>query len=434
LPDSIPAVENNLSLKYILATWWPLAISWLLMSAEPALLSAVVARMANPTINLAAYGSVASPLIGIIQAPILTLLSLSTAMSKDWDSFQKGRKIMFYLGGGLTLLYISIAFTPLYYFLVEKVIGAPQEIVEPARLAMFFGFPWTFAVAYRRFHQGLMIRFGHSREITSGTLLRFAADILFVSIALQVKTIPGAVTATLMMVCGVITEAVYVGWRVRPVVRYELRHAPPLPVAVPWNEMIFFFIPLALTPFLSMLVRPIGSAALSRLPDPLQALAIWPVITSFSWLIITPGSAFNEVVIALLDRAGSRYNLRRFMVYLIGIQSALMLLLALTPLALLYFETAAGLPAAEARQAALVFPLLLPSAVTSPLNSWFVGNILHKRKSRAITEGMAIYLTVFIAGTAAGSLLNEWSGLVIILGSSMLAGIAQTAWLGWRSR
>jgi len=71
--------------------------------------------------------------------------------------------------GGLTLLYISIAFTPLYYFLVEKVIGAPQEIVEPARLAMFFGFPWTFAVAYRRFHQGLMIRFGHSREITTGT-------------------------------------------------------------------------------------------------------------------------------------------------------------------------------------------------------------------------------------------------------------------------
>ena len=85
------------------------------MSAEPPALAAVVARLANPNIHLAAYGSVAFPLIGILQAPILTLLSLSTTMSKDWDSFVKGRKLMFYLGGGLTVLYMLITFTPLYY-------------------------------------------------------------------------------------------------------------------------------------------------------------------------------------------------------------------------------------------------------------------------------------------------------------------------------
>ncbi|MBE0698440.1 MAG: hypothetical protein IH586_16105, partial [Anaerolineaceae bacterium] len=109
----VPAL-NTLSFRRVIATWWPLAISWILMSAEPPALSAIVARLANPGIHLAAYGSVAFPLIGILQAPILTLLSLSTAMSKDWDSFVKGRKIMFIVGGGLTLLYMLIVFTPLY--------------------------------------------------------------------------------------------------------------------------------------------------------------------------------------------------------------------------------------------------------------------------------------------------------------------------------
>ncbi len=398
------------------------------------MLSAVVARLANPTIHLAAYGSVANPLIGILQAPILTLLSLSTAMSKDWDSFLKGRKIMFFLGGGLTLLYLLITFTPLFDLIVRQVIGAPQEIVEPARWSMYVGVPWAFAVAYRRFHQGMMIRFEHSRAITVGTLLRFCADTIVLALAFWLQTIPGATVASGMMVCGVITEAVYVGLRARPIIRQELRHAPPLAEPIPLRAMIAFFIPLALTPFLNMLVRPIGSAALSRLPDPLQTLAIWPVISSFSWLIVTPGAAYNEVVIALLDRPGSRRSLVQFLWMLMGSQLGLMLALALTPLGYLWFSPVAGLGSADATLAAQAFPLLIPASLISPLNSWFVGNILHQRKSRAITEGMVLYLAVFVLGLLAGGRLPQISGIFVTLGSSTLASVLQTAWLGLRSR
>ena len=427
-------IPEPVSLKRVIATWWPLALSWLLMSIEAPMLSAVVARLANPTINLAAYGSVASPLIGILQAPILTLLSLSTAMSKDWDSFQKGRKIMFYLGGTLTLIYLVITFTPLYEILVRQVLGVPDEIVEPARWAMYVGVPWAFAVAYRRFHQGMMIRFGHSRAITVGTFFRFCADALVLGLALWLQTIPGAMVASGMMVCGVITEAIYVGLRVRPVIRSELRLAPPLPRPIPLREMITFFIPLALTPLLNMLIRPIGSAALSRLPDPLQTLAIWPVISSFSWLIVTPGGAFNEVAIALLDRPGSRRGLKQFLWILMGFQLGLMLLLVLTPLSYLWFLHLAGLSPHDALLAAQAFPLLIPSSLTSPLNSWFVGNILHQRKSRAITEGMLLYLGVFVGGLLVGGQFPQLSGIFITLARSSLAGILQTLWMGIRAR
>jgi hypothetical protein len=405
----------------------------MLMSAEPAALAAVVARLPDPQIHLAAYGSVAFPLIGILQAPILTLLSLSTAMSKDWDSFQKGRKVMFALGGGLTILYALIAFTPLFDLIVVRLIGAPAEVVEPARLGMYVGLPWAFAVAYRRFHQGVMIRFEYSRAVTVGTLLRFSADAAVLALALSLRSIPGTAAATGMMVVGVITEAVYVGIRVRPVLR-ELKPLPSLADKVLLRDMITFFIPLAIMPLLQQLVRPIGSAAISRLPDPLISLDVWPVVASLSFLVVTPGSAYNEVVIAMLDRPRARRSIERFLYILMGSQFVVMLLLALTPLSYIWFNSVSGLKPDLAHLASKAFLLLIPSSLISPLNSWFTGAILHSRRSRAVTEGMVIYLTVYILGLfVAGSMLAV-NGVFIAVGASVLASISQTSWLAFRAR
>ena len=404
------------------------------MSAEPSALAAVVARLPNPSIHLAAYGSVAFPLIGIIQAPVLTLLSLSTAMSKDWASFVKGRRLMFYIGGFLTLLYVLVIFTPLYRWLVQVVISAPPEVLEPARVAMIIGLPWTFAVAYRRFHQGVMIRFEHSRVVTVGTLLRFTADAAVLILALVMWNIPGASVASLMMVAGVVTEAIYVGLRVRPILSGELRVAPAVKPAVGLWEMLVFFIPLGMTPLLNQLIRPIGAAALSRLPHPLETLAIWPVISSFSFLIVTPGSAFNEVVIAMLDRPNARENLRRFMFILMAVQFCVFVLVAFSPLSYWWFLRVSGLSPELAHLASRAFILLLPGSLLSPLNSWFSGLIIHSRRSRSITEAMGIYLGVYTAALWTGWLLVPVSGIYIAVASSMLASISQNAFLWYRSR
>ena len=109
------------------------------------------------------------------------------------------------------------------------------------------------------------------------------------------------------------------------------------------KQMILFFIPLGITPLLNMLIRPIGSAALSRLPDPLMTLAIWPVISSLSFLIVTPGAALHEVVIAMLDRPGAKAALQRFMGMVMAVQLVLMMLLGFTPLAYVWFAKVSGL-------------------------------------------------------------------------------------------
>ena len=48
------STPRELNTATVLRTWWPLAASWLLMGVELPLLAAVIARLDNPEINLAA--------------------------------------------------------------------------------------------------------------------------------------------------------------------------------------------------------------------------------------------------------------------------------------------------------------------------------------------------------------------------------------------
>ena len=88
-----------------------------------------------------------------------------------------GAMPMMAAGAALTVLHALIAFTPLYYVVVRGLLGAPEEIVEPARIGLQIFLPWTWTIAYRRFNQGVMIRFGHSRWVGAGTVVRLTAGL-----------------------------------------------------------------------------------------------------------------------------------------------------------------------------------------------------------------------------------------------------------------
>ena len=78
--------------------------------------------------------------------------------------------------------------------------------------------PWTWSIAYRRFHQGILIRFGHSLKIGIGTAVRFSADATMLAIG-YFGGWPGIVVAGCGMIAGVLTEAFYVHLAVRPTLR-----------------------------------------------------------------------------------------------------------------------------------------------------------------------------------------------------------------------
>lgn len=432
--DGTSTSHPNLPMRHIFRTWWPLAASWLLMGAELPALSAVVARLANPEINLAAYGGVVFPLALIVESPIIMLLAASTALSKDWDSYMKLRRFMMIAGATLTALHILVAFTPLYYLVVGTIIGAPQEIIEPARIGLMIMTPWTWSIAYRRFNQGLLIRFGHSQAVGIGTVVRLSADGLVLLGGYLIGSIPGIIVATSAVAAGVISEAVYVGLVKRPVLQQELKYAKPVEQPLTLRSFLDFYIPLAMTSLLTLLANPIGSAALSRMPDALASLAVWPVVTGLIFMLRSLGIAYNEVVVALLDEPGSSQNLRRFTGLLSTVTTTALLLLAATPLSEFWFVQVSALSPQLAIMAQKAIWIALPLPALSVLQSWYQGAILHGRHTRGITESVVIYLITSGIVLGAGVHWGQMTGLYIGIAALGLSVFSQTVWLWVRSQ
>jgi hypothetical protein len=433
----MPRAEPNsksVTLSAVFQTWWPLAASWLLMALELPFLSAAMARLEKPTINLAAYGGIVFPLALIIEAPIIMLLAASTALSKDWTSYRKIRRFMNVTSGVLTLLHAAAAFTPLYFLIAEDLIGAPAEIIEPARIGLMIMLPWTWAIAYRRFNQGVLIRFGHSMIVGKGTLVRLGADLLVLSAGYLYGQLPGIVVATSAVAAGVLSEALYIGIKVQPVLEKDLKSAPSVKPELTRAHFLKFYLPLALTSLMTLLSQPLISSALSRMPRPLDSLAVWPVMSGILFLFRASGVAYNEVVVSLIDQPGSFPKLKSFTGLIAGVSTGLLILFAATPLSGLWFDDFSALqpeliPLAKT---ALWLGLLVPAANT--LQSWYQGIIMSSRKTRGIPEAVAVFLITTVLIYAAGIVQARYTGIYIgVLGFS-LGMSAQAAWLWYRSR
>lgn len=436
--DRSVAVETEprtaLSLREIGEMWWPLAVSWLLMSVEGPAHSAVVARLSNPEINLAAWGGIVFPLALIIESPVVMLLSASTALSRDWEAYRRLRRIAMVLGGILTVVHIAVAFTPLYDIVVRYIIQAPEVTIEPGRLGLMIMTPWSWAIAYRRFQQGAMIRFGHTRAVGIGTVVRMTANGMVLLVGFLLKWVPGIAVAASAVATGVIAEAVYAGLRVRPIVDSQIRCAPREAQPLTLRRFAGFYVPLALTSLISFFVSPIGSAAMSRMPSALDSLAAWPVISGLIFMLRSPGLAYSETVVALLDREGAFSTLRRFAAILAIGSLFLIGLVVATPIAIVWLSTVMALPSqlvALGRQA-LWWALLLPSLAL--LQSWYQGMIVHSERTRGITESVTLYLVVIAAVLGVGVTLQRFTGLVIAIVGLEIAGLTQVGWLWYRSR
>lgn len=422
-------------MKQVISTWWPLAASWILMGLELPGISAVLARLPDPEIHLAAYGSVVFSLALIIEAPIIMALAASTALAGDRESFFELRRFVLVLAGVLTLIHALIAFTPLFDLVVADWIHPPSEILPHARIGLQIMVPWTAAIAYRRFNQGVLIRFGHSRAVGIGTALRLITVSSALFLGYRYGELPGVVVGTSAVIAGVLIEALYSRLRLRPVLREQIQSRKPESPALTLPAILDFYVPLAMTSLLFLLAQPLISAALSRMPDALSSLAVWPVLSGLVFILRAPGVAYNEVVVALLDKPETAArSLRRFTWALALGSLGLIALLIATPLSRLWFETLSGLKPELAQMAEQGLRLAIALPPLSAALNWFQGVIVHSRRTRAITESVVIYLGFSALTLWAGVLLDRWTGLIVAMVSFSISVLAQTIWLALRSR
>jgi len=75
---------------------------------------------------------------------------------------------------------------------------------------------------------------------------------------------------------------------------HQLKRAALVTPRLTVGAFLRFYIPLAVTVLLTMLVQPLVSAALSRMPRPLESLAVWPVVWGLLIMWQSTGIAYHE--------------------------------------------------------------------------------------------------------------------------------------------
>ena len=419
--------EAALAPGTVLRFWLPLAATWLMMATEGPFVAALVARMAEPTLNLAAFG-VALAFAFVAEAPIMMLLSATTALARDRESLRRVGRFAALLNGGVTVAMALAAFPPVFDLLSARVLALPPEVAVRARLAVAVFLPWPAAIGFRRFQQGILIAAGRTRLVAYGTVVRLAT-MAGTGLALFLSSrVEGAVVGAGALSAGVVVEAA-VSWAWARGERLRLARRPPAsPGDVPtFRDIQRFYWPLAVTPLMNMASQPLVTFFVGRGNLPVESLAVLPVVNSFGFLFRCPAMAFQEVVIAL-GRGGDAAlrSLRSFAARLGGLASAAMALVVLTPAAGLWFAGVTGLDAALvplARSSAAVL-VLMPAFATVVV--WMHARLVMLRTTRLVTLGTLVELAVLAAVLFAGVGFSPGPAAIVAT-TAVLAGRAAGA-------
>jgi hypothetical protein len=419
--------------REVLRTWWPLAASWLMMGLEMPAIGAVMARLPGAEISLAAYAGIVYPIALVVEAPIILLLAASTALCGDPDSYRKVRRFMMAAGASLTALHLLLAFTPLFDVVAGDVLGAPPQLLEPGRLGVRLMTPWTWAIAYRRFQQGVLIRFGRSSLVGTGTVVRLVTNAAILAFGAVVGNWPGIVVGTAAMAGGVVVEAVFAGGCVRPVLRDRLARGEPPAEPLHRRAFLRFYVPLALTSLFTFLAWPLASSAMARMPDPVDSLAAWPILSGLVFILRSLGLPLNEVAVALLGRPGAVRELRRFTIAVSSGVTVVVLALVATPLADVWFVGVSALAPhlAEVARTGLWLSVPLPALIV--WQHWYQGVVVHGRHTRGVTESVVAYLAVGLSLLGVAIALGRWNGLYVVSVGATAASAVQVAWLRFRA-
>lgn len=426
------AATVPLTLGSTLRQWWPLAAGWLLMTAELTVFAALVARMPGPEVQLAAWGIIFA-ISTLVQSPSTALLPTSTAMARDRVTFKTLSRYAWVVIGVLTAIHALIVLTPLYGLIVNGVMGVPAEAAAQARPALLIMLPWTFGTGMRRFLQGVMIRFGHARIVILGAALRLGVGSTIMVLGARGDWLPGAQLAAVAIIAGVLTEVAYTRLRFTHVMHEKLPAQVGQQRTLTFKRFFAFFAPLVMTTVLTMTVQTLVTVVLGRMPAPLESLAVWPVLLSLLVILQSPGMAFTEVVISLLERPGAVPLLRRVTWVAVGVLTVALVAVAATPLAQLWFSRVSALSPELTGLAVMGLWLGLAVPGLRLLTSWYQGAIIHGGHTRGILESVLVFLVTAAAVLGAGVVWGGMIGVYVGMIAMTVSLATQAAWLAYRA-
>jgi hypothetical protein len=337
--------EQPLTFRRIFLFWIPLAATWLMMAAEGPFIAAVIARMADPKHNLAAYG-VSFSLAVLVEAPILMIMGAPTALVKDRDSLIKVRYFTYSLNGILTLVMVALVTPPIFSFVVKTLMNLPEEVTRLSYLCCAVLIPWPAAIGYRRFYQGILIRSHQTRRVAYGTVIRLLSMAATGLCCFMFTELAGSLVGAFALTAGVSTEAVASKVMARSSEKELLARSTPDSKggSLTYSRITKFYYPLALTSILGLGLHPILTFFVGHSRMAIESLAVLPVINSLAFIFRTAGLSYQEVGIALLGENSVNFRPLRDFAILVGVLVSLCFgIVAFTPLSFIWYSEISGL-------------------------------------------------------------------------------------------
>jgi len=361
-----------------------------MMSVEGPFLSAIIARLPDPKYNLAAYG-VAFALALIIEAPVIMIMSASTALVKSRNSYKKLRNFTYSMNFIATIFMLNLLIVPIFNFIIKDLISLDEKVANLTYGAVFLLLPWPGAIGYRRFFQGILINNNETRKVAYGTIIRLISMSSTALTLFFLTDLPGVYIGASSLSMGVSAEAISGRLMASKALKNVLTIESAENEILTYKEIFQFYYPLAMTSILGLGVHPLVTFLIGQGRMALESLAVLPVVNSLVFIFRAIGLSYQEVIIALAGEDKNNISNLTNLAKYAGIAVVFLLaLIAYSPIAHIWFSGVSGLSPDLAVFAITPVRIMFILPGLTMLISYQRSILVHRRKTGPITTATSI--------------------------------------------
>jgi progressive ankylosis protein len=411
----------------------PLSLSDVTMAFGDPLMTITLTRLPDARVNLAAAG-IARSLAICLESPIIMILHASNALAPTLGSRRALWRFVLLAGGSLSALLMLLAWPPIFDFVGRQLLQIPADLAPTVQGILVLVGLWPFAIAWRRYFQGILIYHGQAAAVANASLWRLGTVATIFGLGYWQQA-SGAMLAGLALVLGVIVEATVVTIVVKR--RSAQLQPPPLnPEARPLPQTIGavskFYWPLANSMVVTWAGRTLLVGIVARAFDAKLALAAWPAAWGLVVLIANSTRMVQQITIKYRHRIADR-QLFQFALT-VGLVGALVLgVIGTTPIGMQVIQLFVGGDRELAMQmrpvlwVCFINPLLV--ALLNAMQGMMVSEGRTGSVNLATWLGTGALLLVASLGVNAGL-----PGAIAAAGAMLAASLVEVGGLMWQRR
>jgi len=304
-------IVRPLTLSRWLHLYFPLALTFILMSGSSPIINMGIGRLPDEIIGLAAFAN-AFVICIFLYSPCFAVRDAALIYVRGRTSYR--RVLVFHLfvaASGLALLLILSLTSLLDRVILDWIMRVPETLVGPVKRSVLTFAPVPFLIVFRGVHQSIHITNDTPNWIGIGTILRFAiltAFVFWVGVPLEME---GGVMGGLALSLGIFVETIVNVWTARRCASFLKEDHPEVPP--PTTRQIWKFVgPLFAANAMGVFMQPITIAIVNSALLAETSGAAFGIVKSFTWFFSSTLFAMQAMTLA---RADSVANLKRLLLY-----------------------------------------------------------------------------------------------------------------------